>query len=303
MSAQLRVIDLCAGAGGWDLACRKLGLDVVGVEIDPHCIATRAVVGLATMPVDVRTLFATPPPWTPFYDGLVASPPCQDFSKAGKRRGLLGPTGKITDDVLRIIEATRPTWLCLEQVPTVLITWKRFAKRLGELGYRTWCGVVSAEAYGVPQMRKRALLLGSLERQPGPPAASHQSVDARRLRQASLAPLPPPVTMAKALDWTTPGWWQERPATTIVSEFRPDLVTKPGHKVREKEVFVTRQHDGAKVTPSEAGVLQGFPVDYPWQGPPTAVRRQIGNAIPPPLAEAAIRAVLSVRAPTERTEP
>lgn len=299
----MSVIDLCAGAGGWDLACRKLGLDVIGVEIDPHCIATRAAAGLDTLPVDVRELFVGGVAGMGIYDGLVASPPCQDFSKAGKRRGELGPTGKITHEVLRIIEATMPTWVCLEQVPTVLPTWRRFAVRLGALGYRTWCGVVSAEAYGVPQMRRRALLLGSQERQPGPPAATHQGVDARRLRQTSLAPLPPPVTMAKALGWTAPGWWQDRPATTIVSEFRPDLVTKPGHKVREKDVFVTRQHDGAKVTPSEAGVLQGFPADYPWQGPPTAVRRQIGNAIPPPLAEAAIRAVMSVCPPTERSDP
>jgi DNA (cytosine-5)-methyltransferase 1 len=285
------LLDLFAGAGGWDVACQRLGFDVVGVEIDPHCIATRAAAGHATIPHDVRTLGAQTPLPEATYDGLVASLLCQDYSTAGKRRGRDGRTGLLTDEVMRAARLVLPTWICCEQVPTVLFTWKRFARELEDMGYRTWCGVLSAEAYGVPQMRRRAILLASMDRKPQRPAPTHRDVDPRHLAQPGLAPLPPPITMAQALGWTTPGWWQDRPATTIVSEFQPAMVTKPGHRLRDKGNFVTRQTHGAEVTVAEAGVLQGFPADYPWQGPKTALRRQIGNAIPPPLAEAAMRAV------------
>ena len=47
-----------------------------------------------------------------------------------------------------------------------------------------------------------------------------------------------------------------------------------------------------KITVAEAGVLQGFPADYPWQGTRTSQFKQAGNAVPPPVAEAVLRALL-----------
>ncbi|NBR67970.1 MAG: hypothetical protein EBT79_12010 [Actinobacteria bacterium] len=57
-----------------------------------------------------------------------------------------------------------------------------------------------------------------------------------------------------------------------------------------------------RVTVSECAVLQGFPVDHPFQGNKTQQYRQVGNAVPPPLAEALGRAILSVECPWSARE-
>jgi DNA (cytosine-5)-methyltransferase 1 len=76
-------------------------------------------------------------------------------------------------------------------------------------------------------------------------------------------------------------WVQERPATTVQGDPR---VGRPGHKDRDKGESQFAQ-DSVRITPQEAALLQSFPADYPWQGTATKQFQQIGNAIPPLLAE------------------
>jgi len=100
----------------------------------------------------------------------------------------------------------RPRWIALEQVPSVLPLWTHTALMLRELGYKTWTGVLSAEEYGVPQTRKRAVLVARRDGLPvGPPEPTHQPYRAgwQVVTQPDLFgdPLPPPVSMADALGW------------------------------------------------------------------------------------------------------
>jgi DNA (cytosine-5)-methyltransferase 1 len=134
--------------------------------------------------------------------------------------------------------------------------------------------------------------------------------------------MPPPVTMAQALGWgahrpyptiaagtehgggpdpqmvggaggraALAAWAYTRPATTIVGSFQPQVVAAPGYRTSSPRQDAPGSVD---VTPSEAGVLQGFPPDYPWQGSRTSVAQQIGNAIPPPLALAIVTTLMEM---------
>lgn len=93
--------------------------------------------------------------------------------------------------------------------------------------------------------------------------------------------------------WTPPAWTHERPATTVQGDPR---ISGPGHKDGRPGSGYPRQQDNAiRVTLEEAAILQGFRPDYPWHGTATLRFRQIGNAVPPPLASACLREVMGLR--------
>lgn len=73
----------------------------------------------------------------------------------------------------RFIRALEPRWIALEQVPAVLPIWGALAEHLFMDGYSVWCGTVNSADYGVPQTRRRAVLLASLDRTVGRPPHTH----------------------------------------------------------------------------------------------------------------------------------
>lgn len=220
------IIDLFAGAGGWEESLRGLGLadDCLGIELDTVACATAQAAGHRRLHADVATL--DPLEYQPI-DGLIASPPCQSYSNGGKRLGrqdipeIVACAHELATGVdtrvahrplcadarsLLIVEplrwalALRPRWIACEQVPAALELWTLFASLLGQHGYQSAAGVLSAERYGVPQTRQRAYLIASRDGQPQLPDPTHEAY--RKGWPPGLAlDLLPWVSMAEALDW------------------------------------------------------------------------------------------------------
>ena len=212
----MNVIDLFAGLGGWDHAAHQLGFDPLGIEWNADACATREAVGLSTLHADISQL--NPVDFAPC-EGLIASPPCQDFSVAGKGAGRTGDRGRLVDEVMRWTDALRPRWVACEQVPPVLPIWREFAHRMEACGYRCWTGLLSSERYGVPQTRERAILMASLDFTPQPPAPTHQEYrhgEPARREVGLFGDLEPWVSMAEALGWGM----TERPAMTQLGDDR-----------------------------------------------------------------------------------
>jgi DNA (cytosine-5)-methyltransferase 1 len=222
----LRVLDMFAGAGGWDLALEALGYEVDGVEIMPEARATRDAAGLSTIHDDVWTL---PSDLLWAYIAAVLSPPCQTFSAAGKGSGR-----KALTDVLRCVPHVKnwsrsrlrkvgkafgddrtalvltPLWYALnmpnlewtawEQVPAVLPVWQACAVELERQGWHVWTGIVKAEQHGVAQTRKRAVLIASRARRVHAPAPTHSLYYSRDPKRLDLG-VAKWVSMAECLGW------------------------------------------------------------------------------------------------------
>lgn len=217
------ILNLFSGPGGWEVGLRRLPWSgrVVGVEWEPSAHATARAAGHESVLADVAALeplqfwesLDADPVW-----GVIASPPCQAWSAAGKRKGeldralchLLADRMASGDDStnwtpwadersplvaqpVRWVRDLQPEWIALEEVPAVLPFWEHLGRIFEGWGYRVWTGVLCAANYGVPQKRFRAILIASRVRPVGPPVPTHSEVP-------SLL-TPSWVTMAEALGW------------------------------------------------------------------------------------------------------
>lgn len=309
----LDFVDLFAGAGGWDVGAELLGLHGVGIEYDVGICATRDAAGLFTLDGDVRSYDAED---FTGVDLLLASPPCQSFSNVGKRSGLkeldmiseAARTGGLlrTTDLRAALTTVpldwalrmRPRAIAFEQVPTVLPIWQACAMVLRDNGWSTWTGTLGAEAYGVPQSRKRAILMAARDRQVRPPVATHSRYH-RRDQYRRDEGVPSWLSIYEAMEASHPAdaypVWRD---CTHMGDVRTSRGTLRPLDLPAGTVLASSDNGNYRwtdlngfeqpVTPWEVGVLQSFPHDYPWRGSRSLQFTQIGNAVPPLLARAII---------------
>jgi len=338
--AKHRVIDLFAGCGGLTQGFVETGefLPVAAVELDHQASATYAQNHGDHVHVgDIADWVSGP---IPSAEIVVGGPPCQGFSALGKQDAN-DPRNAMWRHYVETLRRVRPAFFVLENVPQFLRSAEFTAleaetRRRGLLEqYRLEPFVLTAANYGVPQNRRRAVIIG---------------------RRRELAPVgPPPETTSATLSEAFPSWLSPSVSETVLPESmiefqgrsvpgafkvrelhitrRPSEVSKarfraipPGgnrtdlpdhlltpcwrkHKSGSGDVMgrlawnkpsVTIRTEFFKpekgrylhpdehrpITHAEAAFIQGFPESFLWCGNKSSIARQIGNAVPPPLARA-----------------
>lgn len=329
----LTSIEICAGAGGQALGLEQAGFDhLATVEIDPWAAETLRtnrphwnVIGprpgdrppFDGGPGDVRVFSAAD--FKGRVDLLAGGVPCPPFSKAGMQLGA-DDERDLFPEALRLVEECEPSAVMLENVRGLLDPKfdsyrAQIADHLHQLGYLSHWKLLNASAYGVPQLRPRAILVALR-----PEAAEvfewpeGERVAARTVGEALL-------DLMAANGWESAGDWAQRAdriAPTLVGGSKkhggPDL-----GPTRAKREWAQLGVDGLGVAndapePGFAGMprltvrmtarLQGFPDTWAFAGRKTAQYRQIGNAFPPPVARAVGKALnTALREAEQRAHP
>lgn len=291
----MKILNMYAGCGGWSEGFRQAGFSDHGLEIWDHAINSSRAAGHSTEKVDLSS--ADPSGYSA--DVLVASPPCQTFSVAGRGEGraviddliahirdgnyTVSDFDERTNHVLVVgnwIESLSPKIILLEQVPPVRHIWNAYAERLALDGYSVWTGILNCADYGVASTRRRVFLIASLEGIASPPLPTHST-------EKSLL-LYPWVTIGDVLDrknWTLhPGLTKTRNIRTYGSD-EPAPTLTFGHDASSWK-WISSSGILENFTPDDAKILQSFPEDYPITGPKTRKFLQISNSVPPRVAKA-----------------
>ncbi len=162
-----RFIDLFAGLGGFHLALERLGGECVFAAEWKEHLRDLYQENFGLKPDGDITLIN--PNTIPDHDVLTAGFPCQPFSKAGEQLGFeCTEQGNLFFNVAAILKEKRPSYFILENVPNLLKhdegrTWEEIQKILrGELGYNIRAERFSPHNFGIPQIRERVYIIGSL---------------------------------------------------------------------------------------------------------------------------------------------
>lgn len=241
----------------------------------------------------------------PQHDVLFAGFPCQPFSIIGARGGMDDKRGTLMFEIVRILEASKPSILILENVRqfstmqngSVLM---KCIDAISELGYSCDWQILNALDFGLPQKRERTIIVGFLnqtsyecfkwptkradctplsdilEEEPNARYFASDRIRKKRLTQHRAD--------------VKPAIWHENKGGNVSSHpFSCALRAGASHNY----LLVDGER---RLTPREQLRLQGFPESFSILGNDSQLRKQVGNAVPVPMIQAVIGEVLNASA-------
>ena len=333
------VVDVFCGVGGLSHGFVQEGFDVrAGIDTDASCryayernngarFVNGSVEGLTGS--DINGLFVEGQPRI-----LVGCAPCQPFSTYSQNRR--DEKWRLLAEFARLVREVQPDVVSMENVPRLTAfhggkLFRDFVAMLEEEGYSVWWNVVDCRDYGVPQTRKRLVVLASRLGAIALVSPTHPPQSHRTVRDA-IAALPPiaagdchsadPVHYASKLSATNLARIQAASPGASWDDWDPTLVAKC-HRKRSGRWYrgvygrmvwdaaaptITTQCNGfgngrfghpdqdRAISLREAALLQTFPPRYEFFDPAqrwfvSATARWIGNAVPVALARAVARSV------------
>jgi DNA (cytosine-5)-methyltransferase 1 len=233
---------------------------------------------------------------------VVGGPPCQGFSVAGKRDPN-DPRNRLFREFIRVVSEVQPWYVVMENVPGILTMDKGKVKEaifeeFHSIGYaNVSVAILESADYGVPQIRPRAIFIANrFDLQNPYPKAQLLPHDYKPIESAiSDLPAYTPIPEINH-QWTRhSAAYTERIAKvpaggslyeTFVDAFKRQYPNKPSMTVKENHGGThIHPHLNRVISAREMARLQTFPDSFIFEGTMKKAMWQIGNAVPPRLAE------------------
>ena len=322
------VLSLFSGAGGFDLGFRRAGFRPgLAIDLNPAAVSTyrrnQPGTHVAQLDISESRVDEFVDLWTRINGqegpvGIIGGPPCQAFSVSNVHQKNRDPRCKLLVHYASVIQAFTSRlgldFFVFENVPGLAqgrhrrryLEFKRMCKKAG---YVVREKVVDAGSFGIPQNRKRIIVIGvNKERYPGvvldPPEGDKQPVPTR----VALEGIPEPAFCRRDLEASEIPHHPNHVAMVPKSEKFTNGMLQPGdHRGRSFRVLswdkpsytVAYGHREVHVHPNmhrrlsiyEAMRLQGFPHSYVLKGTFSQQVQLISDALPPPLGEGVAGAI------------
>ena len=317
---RLTYIDLFSGAGGFSLGFNNAGFkNIFSIDIEKdfcetykfnfknHKLLTQDISLLSKKEITTHSKDKN-------VDVIIGGPPCQGFSIAGNigRKFIDDPRNQLFREFVRVVSIVEPKYFIMENVARLYThnktkTRQEIIEEFQKLGYTVECKILNSADYDVPQIRKRVIFIGSkINTDITFPIASTHNF---KTVQEALEDLPPlesgeisNIPNHKAMNHTE----QMLRKMSFISdggdrtEIPTHLRPKSGDvrkyiKYNSKKPSVTVTGDMRKIfhyaqnralTVRELARLQTFPDNFEFRGNSISQQQQIGNAVPPLMAEA-----------------
>ena len=295
----LRCADFFSGIGGFHVAARNLGLEVVfACDIDSEARKAYSANFSLYPSGDIVSLRTDE---VPDFDLLFAGFPCQPFSIIGTQRGFADPRGTLFFELLRFVRARQPRGIVLENVKQLSTAGQgrvlqRILAELREIGYTVDWRVLNALDFGLPQKRERTIIVATKEQFDAFP----WPMESIRMQPLSsvLEENPDPKTFvsdairekrhARHTADSSPMIWHENKGGNVSSHpWSCALRAGASHNY----LLVDGER---RLTPREMLRLQGFPDDWQIVCSDAQTRKQAGNAVPVPVVQAVMEGMVKV---------
>lgn len=324
----LTYIDLFSGAGGFSLGFDRAGFrQLLSVEIEPHYCDTYQA-NFPEHKVLQRDLTAVSDDELlkqlnhQEVDVVIGGPPCQGFSMAGKigRTFADDPRNHLFKEFVRVVKLTHPKFFVMENVARLFThnsgkTRTEIIEQFELLGYRVECKVLNAADFGVPQLRSRIVFIGRKDGGkiafPEPNHTEYNTVGNAIGHFPKLSSgenslilnheaMNHSEQMLKKMSFVKNGGDRNdipeslRPTSGDVRKYIRYHSEKPSVCVTGDMRKVFHYEQNRALTVRELAALQSFPDDFVFLGQKIAQQQQVGNAVPPLLAQAIAEAVLKM---------